>query len=472
MDEIRRAYLKWGPCQIQLEQYPLSGKEDHKRRFQYAWFSLFPSWLEYSPLEDASYCLPCHLFSKRPSGRPGSDVFISTACAFRGHDESKESLNQGNFLQLIKLLACYNDIAKVVLENAPSNRKYTSHHIQKEILHILLRRVKKHIREEIGDSKFYILVDEARDESKKEQMSLQKVCDILSLHNLDVSNIRGQGYDGANNMRGEWNDLQALSMKDCAYAYHVHYFTHRLQLALVTAAREVKSIHQFFDKITLIVNSVCSSTKRHDELQASQLEEIEHLLEIGEIVTGRGENQIGTLRRAGDTRWGSRFSSISNLINMYEATCIISRKFAKEGLNYASRGDADSAYNHLKSIDFIFILHLMKEIMSVTNMLCQALQQQSQDVVNAMHLVCTTKTLIQELREDGLDKLFTYVKSFCEKHDIEIPDLDDVHSTTRFGRSRLEENQDNYRAFNFDTICTLVEKYYPMVFNEQERINL
>ncbi|XP_058757218.1 uncharacterized protein LOC131630469 [Vicia villosa] len=412
------------------------------------------------------------------------------ACAFRGHDE----------------------------KNAPSNSKYTSHHIQKEILHILSSRVKKHIREEIGDSKFCILrfFGLARVHDTTSLTLKQEVCDILSQHNLDVSNIRGQGYDGSSNMRGEWNGLQALFMKDCPYTYYVHCFAHRLQLALVTATREVKPIHQFFDKITLIVNVVCSSTKRHDELQASQLEEIEHLLEIGEIVTGKGENQIGTLRRVGNTRWGSHYSSISSLINMYEATCTVSKKFAKEGLNYASHGDADSAYNHLKSFDFIFILHLMKEIMSVTNMLCQALQQQSQDVVNAMHLVCTTKTLIQELREDGWDKLFTCVKSFCEKHNIEILDLDDVHSTTRFGCSRLEENQvtiehyfrieiflttidkqlqelngrfseqaidlltlscalspkDNYKAFNFDTICTLVEKYYPMDFNEQERINL
>ncbi|XP_058734040.1 uncharacterized protein LOC131605734 [Vicia villosa] len=317
-------------------------------------------------------------------------------------------------------------------------------------------------------------------------------------------------------MRGEWNGLQALFMKDCPYAYYVHCFAHRLQLALVTASREVKPIHQFFEKLNLIVNVVCSSTKRHDELQASQLDEIEHLLEIDEIVTGKCENQIGTLKRAGDTRWGSHFSSISSFINMYEATCSVSRKFAKEGLSYASRGDADSAYNYLKSFDFIFILHLMKEIMGITNILCQALQQQSQDVVNVMHLVCSTKTLIQELREIGWDELFATVKSFCEKHDIEIPDLNDVHSTTRFGRSRLEENQvtiehyfrveiffttidkqlqelnnrfneqtidlltlscalaptDNYKAFNLDTICTLVEKYYPMDFNEQEKTNL
>lgn len=225
-----------------------------------------------------------------------------------------------------------DEIVKVVLENAPYNSKYTSHQIQKELLHILSSRVRKHICEEIGDSKFCIVVDEARDESKREQMSLvlrfvdkvgliqerfffvahvkdttaltlkEKVCDILSRHNLDVSNMRGQGYDGASNMRGEWNGLQALFMKDCPYAYYVHCFAHRLQLALVSASREIVPIHKFFEKLTFVVNVVCSSTKRHDELQAAQLEEIAHLLEIDEIVTGKGTNQIGTLKLAGDTR--------------------------------------------------------------------------------------------------------------------------------------------------------------------------
>lgn len=56
------------------------------------------------------------------------------AYVFRGHDESKESLNQSCFLQLIKLLACYNDqVEKVVLENAQSNSKYTSHQIQRDL---------------------------------------------------------------------------------------------------------------------------------------------------------------------------------------------------------------------------------------------------------------------------------------------------------------------------------------------------
>jgi len=55
--------------------------------------------------------------------------------AFRGHDESTESRNQGNFLEMIKLIASYNDeVEKIVLENDPYNSKYTSHKIQKGVI--------------------------------------------------------------------------------------------------------------------------------------------------------------------------------------------------------------------------------------------------------------------------------------------------------------------------------------------------
>ena len=86
------------------------------------------------------------------------------ACAFRGHDETTESRNQSNFLEMIKLIASYNDeVIKVMLENAPYNSKYTSYKIQKELLNILSSVVKNHIREEVGDSKFCMIVDETRD---------------------------------------------------------------------------------------------------------------------------------------------------------------------------------------------------------------------------------------------------------------------------------------------------------------------
>jgi hypothetical protein len=93
--------------------------------------------------------------------------------SFRGHDEIVQSKNKGNFLEILSLFAEFNpETASVILENAPQNAKYTSPDIQKKILSIFAMKVMKHIREEIGDPKFYILVDETCDVAKREQMAL------------------------------------------------------------------------------------------------------------------------------------------------------------------------------------------------------------------------------------------------------------------------------------------------------------
>jgi hypothetical protein len=55
-------------------------------------------------------------------------------------------------------------------------------------------------------------------------------------------------------------------------------------------------------------------------------------------------------------------------------------------------GDVDAAYNVMMSIDFVFKLHLMKDILGSTDILSQALKQQTHDISNAIHMVKTTKT--------------------------------------------------------------------------------
>jgi hypothetical protein len=47
---------------------------------------------------------------------------LNQGLAFRGHDESEESSNRGNFIELLKWLAKGNkEVNKVVLNNAPGN---------------------------------------------------------------------------------------------------------------------------------------------------------------------------------------------------------------------------------------------------------------------------------------------------------------------------------------------------------------
>ena len=109
------------------------------------------------------------------------------------------------------------------------------------------------------------------------------------------------------------------------------------------------------------------------------------------------------------------------MIKIFYATCKVINTIAEEEANYKQRGDAKGTYQVLTSFKFILILHLMKEIMGITNVLCQALQQHSQDLLNAMHLVLTTKSLIQKLRDDEWEPLLARVISFCEQHEIDIP---------------------------------------------------
>lgn len=243
--------------------------------------------------------------------------------AFRGHDKSADSSNQGNFRELLKFLADHNEeTRKVVLQNAPGNNKLCSHQIQINIASACAIETSKHIIDDIGGDYFSILVDECRDASTKEQMALvlrylnkkgyvierflgivhvtstsslslkASIDSLLKIHRLSVSQIRGQGYDGASNMRGEFNGLKSLILKDNSSAYYVHCFAHQLQLVLVVVAKNHVDIALLFTMIGKLVNVVGASCKRRDMLRVKQAEKILEAIDTGEIESGKGLHQV------------------------------------------------------------------------------------------------------------------------------------------------------------------------------------
>ncbi|XP_023748588.1 uncharacterized protein LOC111896836 [Lactuca sativa] len=431
-----------------------------------------------------------------------------------------------------------------LFRTAPKHALYTSPSIQKEILNLISTRVRRMICEEINGGKFCLVVDEARDQSNKEQMSIvlrflnkdgfimerffglvhvpdttsqtlkNAIYSVLSHNNLDLKSIRGQGYDGASNMRGHFNGLQALISNDCPYAYYVHCFAHRLQLALMATSQGVVALQKFFTRLSFVINVVGASSKRTDQLRDAQAEEIAYKISIDESETGRGLNQIGTLQRAGDTRWSSDLKSVSSLIKMFSPTCEVLLKIIKDG-NGPIKGDADSAYEAITTFEFIFVLHLEKEIMEITDLLCQALQRQSQDICNALRLVTSTKLLLQKMKDERWDGLLSLVMSFCQERNIDIPDMSSPYFS-RGARARNEHSdhtlEHHYRVdifyeaincqlmelnhrfndrstellrlsttldpksvvepFRSGDVIKLVEKFYPGDFNEQEKVVL
>ena len=255
---------------------------------------------------------------------------LGQGLAFRGHDESESSIRKGNFLELLNVF-CQRDekVAKTLNTNAPGNNQMTSPKVQKEMVSACAAKTTLAIIKEIGDGFYSLMVDESRDNSVKEQMAVvlryvnirghvierflgvehvpdtcseslkQAIDKLFARHGLSISRLRGQGYDGASNMRGEFNGLKSLILRDNPSATYIHCFAHQLQLVIVGIAKNNLQVGEFFDYTSKIVNMVGASCKRKDALRQSCHEKIVERLDKGEISSGRGKNQETSLTRPG-----------------------------------------------------------------------------------------------------------------------------------------------------------------------------
>ncbi|XP_074299728.1 uncharacterized protein LOC141630881 [Silene latifolia] len=414
---------------------------------------------------DAAFCFYYFLF-KDDAKCPGGDAFVKAGwnnwdkpiryllkqgLAYRGHQESESSSNRGNFLELLKWLAeKYETIAKVVLSKAPKNHKATSPKIQKGLIKCCSKETTKLIIEDLDNDLFAILADESSDVSHKEQLaiclSIVKVDDTTSLtlmkaietllgdHKLLMSNIRGQGYDGFSNMRGEINGLKNLITRNSPSAYYVHCFIHQLQLTLVVVPKENCDCASFFQQLGFVLNAIEQSCKKLKMVRETHAKKVLEALGLNEIVSGQGLNQELGLSRLRDTRWGSHYKSIMNLIVMYSSIIDVLVKVGKDAKSKEDRIKAQSVVDHLESFEFIFMLHLMKVIFGYTNSLCEALKRKDQDIVIAVTLVDLTKKYLQDTRDHEWDSFLQSVCVFCAKLNIDVPSMSDYYAPR--GRSR------------------------------------
>ncbi|CAN1291988.1 Zinc finger MYM-type protein 1 [Linum perenne] len=295
-DEVRRLYIQRGLCQPKGHSFPFREIGGKKRRFIASWFDDY-WWLEYSIEKDASYCLPCYLFrheekldeakkdyrTRLEASLNCIKFLLHNGLPFRGHDESEFSSNKGCFLELLEFHARGRDsIQRVVLENAPQNQRMTSPDIQKDIVHAIASEITKEIIKDLENDFFCILVDEARDVSIKEQMAivlrfvdrngsvverfLNEIEAMLVKNGLSLSRIRGQGYDGASNMKGEINVLKSLILAENPSAHYVHYF---------------------FNSVSQLINVVGSSCKRQDSIKEHQARKDQDIVNAIQLSCGQ-----------------------------------------------------------------------------------------------------------------------------------------------------------------------------------------
>ena len=188
------------------------------------------------------------------------------------------STNRGNFLELLNVIAKFDITTSNRLTSGPRNAKYVHHDIQNELIHIMASMVREKISEEVRQAQhFALMVDETKDVSKKEQISivlrylnydekdhqyhiheeflhfipadgldaqslLESVKQTLAKCNIDKNDCIAQCYDGASVMSGCNSGVQERFCQEVPQAVYIHCYAHKLNLVLVDCVKSVKPV--------------------------------------------------------------------------------------------------------------------------------------------------------------------------------------------------------------------------------------
>ena len=111
---------------------------------------------------------------------------------------------------------------------------------------------------------------------------------VLARFGLEVRNLKGQFYDEASNMSGQFNGLQAKIQDINKSALYVHCYAHSLNLVLVSTISQNQASRNFFGVIQSLYNFIAGSSKRRHVFLKKQKE--------------RGISMPVTLKALSDTR--------------------------------------------------------------------------------------------------------------------------------------------------------------------------
>ena len=206
-------------------------------------------------------------------------------------------------------------------------------------------------------------------------------------------------------------------------------------------------------------------------LRNARLDQIAKALDCGELESGSGLNQEMGLPRPGETRWGSHYKTVCNIIAMYPS---IHEVLVTLGDNPSHKADWTKIHfmvGAFESFEFVAAAHLMYLILGYTNELSECLQRREQDILNAISLVNVAKNRMQQMRSNGWDQFLKRVTLFCNKHGVQVPAMEGNY--VPFGRSRqFVQNQTNNDHFRREIYIGVIDQISQELDYRFDEINM
>lgn len=347
--------------------------------------------------------------------------------AFRGHRENNESLNKGNYLELLELLAQEEQLLRDHFLSS-SMFKGTSKTIQNELIECVTSVLNSNIFKEIQTVNYVsIQADETTDVSCRSQMSIifryvadQNIIErfigffdvskdktasglanvILSeINKWDIGNkIICQTYDGASVMSGEKNGVQFRIKQIYPNALFIHCYAHQLNLVLLHGAKTIKPVKLFICNLTMFHTFFSRSTKRSELLR----------------------EQGFKLPNQSDTRWNYHSRAASTIKKYFlELKNAILHVTEDPNWDPISVCTASGLYDKLNDTKFVYLLILFSKIFIYTDHVFNFLQSKTLSNIKS----CISE--IQNLKQNLADiRKNLNVDNFCDEAIILNNDLD------------------------------------------------
>ena len=327
----------------------------------------------------------------------------------RGHREVEhnDSINFGNFLSILKLTSRHNEFLCLKMTSGPRNATLLGHDYQNRMVSVLAQSVLDDIINEVRVAQYYtILVDETKDISRKEQLTLilryvlkgvvherfisysyceelhaaaitSYIYDALSDMGLSIADCVSQFYDGASVMSGSLTGVRTRILQDNPKAIYIHCHAHQLNLALVDCCRSLSHASEFFSLLESLYVYMSSSVP-HSVLLRKQKD-----LKVREI----------ELVKLSDTRWSCRHASIKAVKTTITAIIAALEELSDHSGSRAI--DARGLLHQIKSFYFLLSLILFEKIFLITGNLSNLLQSKTINYAAAATSISATKISLE-----------------------------------------------------------------------------
>lgn len=307
--------------------------------------------------------------------------------SFRGHHEDMVSA-EGNLYQLLLLQAQHDPTMSQWLKK----RDYISPQVINELIVLMGKSVLRQLLADIRSSHvFSLIADEATDLSHNEQFCVAirwvdsdyniyetalglvqlpdtkaltlfgVIKDVLLRCSLELTECIGQAYDGASNMSGIHNGVQALVKKEADQCLYVHCFGHSLNLCVQDVTKKCEFLRNTMEFIFQLVQLIKFSPKRLTLFDSIRQE-------VG-LSDGTSSPSLRTLC---PTRWTVRHGSITSVLSNYQ-NLITTLDTVQQGHDeYAAK--AKGLLSQMESFDTFFGLKLAYLVYSAAEQLSVNLQ--------------------------------------------------------------------------------------------------